>query len=154
MPAKVIAWKCLLLCVLSNFFASAQKINTGIFLVTGKDNPCENVALNIGKTVKICITPEPIISIQDFNSVTLINKLDPVGHVCNFNLVLSPAGFDKIKKLYSKLPHASLILVVDGTGVGYIKNLDSFHNKSLKIDGNLKDLTMIREKFEQALSKL
>jgi len=153
MAAKLIIAKCLLLMALTPSRSPLVETNAGIFLVVKNEKICEKRVFNIDKKVKVCVTPEPILAVDNFTSVSSIVKRDSLGVNCYFNLGFSQTGMERLKKIYTTLPQAELVLVVDNTVVGFITNLNTIRNKSLAIEGNEKDLILIHEKFKVALGQ-
>ena len=148
MPAILIVCKFFLL--FTDLSIQSRELDTGIYMVMNDTKICEKRITNIDKTIKLCVTPEPIIPIDDFISLSNIRVLNPENS--NFDLTLSAAGIGKIKDLHTQLPNAKLVLVVDHVVVGYVNNLDVIRNKSLLIEGEERHISAIHEKFRTILA--
>ena len=122
----------------------------GIF-VTASSKNCAQELVTFQKE-KICIASKPIIPISDFAYITKL-KTD-LNHSLYFNLVFTPAGYDKIKTLSSGLPSAQFVLVVKKQIVGLVKNIDMLNTRVLKIDagaGSKVELQLVHETLKMVL---
>jgi hypothetical protein len=132
-----------------------QETSTGIYLtIHSKKKDCPHLVYSRNKKIKVCATLKPIVTINDFKSVTEI-KQDLAANVSYFNLVLSQEGNDRLKNLITSLAGTELVLVVDETVVGLIKNKDQLVNRSIRIDGpaTSDDVTLVFNKLKQLLAE-
>lgn len=122
----------------------------GIF-VTASNKNCGQELVTFQKE-KICIASKPIIPITDFAYITDL-KTD-LNQTLYFNLVFTPPGYDKIKKLSSGLPNAQFVLVVKKQVIGWVKNIDLLNTRVLKIGagvGSNAELQLVHETLATVL---
>lgn len=113
---------------------TAQENSVGIFLTQKLTKNCQNILFTRNKKIKVCTPEKPIIWSEEFAYITEI-RIDEAQKLGYFNLFLSQKGYDKIKSVIEQLAGTELVLVVDNTVVGFIKNKDQIVNKSILIDG-------------------
>jgi hypothetical protein len=130
----------------------AQENNTGIFLTTEFHKNCKNLRSTRDKKIKVCTPLNPIILPEEFASITEITN-DGVRKLSYFHLVLSQPGNDKLKNIINQLSEIDLVLVVDNTVVGFIKNKNQIVNRSLQIDGPLRsdDVKWVYERLQRVI---
>jgi hypothetical protein len=148
MATKLLLYSVLLVIFYQN---PTQESDVGIFLTTEQRKNCQNVRFTRNKKIKVCTPSNPIIISEDFVSVTdIIN--DEARSISYFNLKFSQRGYDKIKGVISQFAGIELVLIVDNTVVGFIKNTDQIVNKSLQIDGPLHsdEVTWVYERLQKA----
>ena len=128
-----------------------QHVDIGIFVTIKFTKKCEYKLLTLNNR-KICVTSQPVLTVNDFAYITEIKK-DPAG-TYYFNLGFSDQGFIKLKKLSAAFPDTQLALVINNTIVGFIKNLDVLRNKTLKIDATSDGKTGLEAIHEKLLKAL
>ena len=107
--------------------AYAQPETTGFYIVLDKKKECTNPFKSLTISIPLCLSKNPIIAEIDFESVSTIHT-DSVRSTKYINLKISKAAYGKFMLMARKLPRTNLALVVDGTIVGVIENLESIGN--------------------------
>jgi hypothetical protein len=100
--------------------------------------------------VPLCLSKAPIIAQGDFESISNIFT-DSVRLAKYINLKISKEAYDKFLLISRKLPRIDLALVVDGTIVGVLDNLDAIGNP-IPIYANLysSDVEWVYQKLKKA----
>jgi hypothetical protein len=132
---------CLLVFLFSLFAEGVpQEKSIGIFMVMkdgGKKNiNCQKVLRSRNLKTSACIANTAVIGLEEFSSMTeIVNSV--IRRKSSFDLILSPNGYNKLKKIITSLPENELVLIVDDTVVGFIENLEQISNRSIEIGGEV-----------------
>jgi hypothetical protein len=130
----------------------AQENDAGIFLTAEFHKNCKNLRRTRDKKIKVCTPLKPIILPDEFSGITEIQN-DNGTNLSYFYLILSQPGYDKLKNIIDQLSETELVLVVDNTVVGFVKNKNQIVNKSLRIDGPLRsdDVKWVYERLQRVI---
>jgi hypothetical protein len=152
MVKVVVSWLFAILSMGSQLPVSAQENSIGIYVTTKLKQNCQKSLLSLNKKETICVTDNPVLSAGCFSKVTKL-KENSLLDIYYFHLVFSESGYQKFKLLYTELPNAEFVLVVDNKVIGFIKNPDEIKNKSLQIDGDARspELKWVHEKLKAVI---
>jgi hypothetical protein len=108
--------------------AFGQPESTGFYVVLDRKKECNNPFKSLTiMSVPLCLSKSPIIAEDDFESVGTIHT-DSTRATKYLNLKISKEAYARFLLMARKLPRTNLALVVDGTIVGVIDNLDKVGN--------------------------
>jgi hypothetical protein len=104
-----------------------QSEPTGFYIVLGKKKNCVNPFKSLNTDIPLCLSKSPIVTKKDFENIGKIH-IDSVHGTKYINLKISREAYSRFQLLGKKLPQTTLALVIDGTIVGIIENLQSIGN--------------------------
>jgi hypothetical protein len=133
----------------------AQQSTVEIYLpfkVEKKRDQCPNILYSRTKTTQVCVTSKPVISVTEFAYITEIIN-DNEKNYCYFNLIFTSSGYDKIKMISQTLPETEMVLTVNETVVGFIKNMDQISNRAIRIDGvaNAEEVHWVHSRLKEII---
>lgn len=135
--------------------AQGQEATAGIYItikVNKNKSGCPKELFAKDKKIRACVPIYPIISVNDFISLTVI-KNDERKNFSYFSVQLSEEGFSKLKDVTQELPGSQLAFVVNETIVGFIKNISQITNKSIQVDGkaNSEDVKWVHQELKKII---
>jgi hypothetical protein len=107
--------------------AYAQPDATGFYVLLDRKKECTNPFKSLSISTPMCLSKNPIITEVDFESVSTIHT-DSLRATKYISLKISKEAYGKVRLMAKKLPRTNLVLVVDGTIIGIISNLDTMGN--------------------------
>jgi hypothetical protein len=133
--------------------SATQENSVGIFLTQKLNKNCQRTLFTPDRKIKVCIPEKPIIWPEEFTGVTEIIT-DEANDFSSFALLLSHKGHDKIKRVIEQLAETELVLVVDNTVVGFVKNKNQIVNKSIQVNGTAHsgELKRVFERLQKIIS--
>jgi len=149
MSANLYRW-CLLFCCAATWHDSlCQSELTGFYIILERKKECVNTFRSRVEGLPLCLSKAPIIAQGDFESISDIFT-DSVRHAKYINLKISREAHDKFLLISKKLPRIDLALVVDGTIVGILDNLESIGNPiPIYADFYSSDVEWVYEKLKK-----
>jgi hypothetical protein len=105
----------------------SQSESTGFYVILDRKRECKNPFKSMNEGLPLCLSKAPIIAQGDFESISQV-FIDSVKQAKYINLKISKGAYDKFLLISKKLPRIDLALVVDGTIVGVLDNLDAIGN--------------------------
>jgi hypothetical protein len=136
---------------LSTLTSVAQTSPIGIYVSVKTKKRCENPVIGLDNK-KVCLAPQPVLTLDDISHISPM-KID-LANQSYFNLVFTEAGASKLRSLSIAFPNTKIVLVVDKTVVGVLKDLDVLKSNVLKMTGSTepgKNLEFVYEKLKTAL---
>jgi hypothetical protein len=131
--------------------ARAQDKRFGVFITVKYKKKCENQVVSL-ENKKFCIADQPVLKREDLSYITDI-KLD-LASQHYFNLVFTEAGATKLRNLSIAFPNTQIVLVVDQTIVGFLKDLDILKSNVLKMTAGeqyTNNVEVVHEKLKSVL---
>jgi hypothetical protein len=105
-----------------------QSESTGFYVVLDRKKECTNPFKSLAiVTIPVCLSKNPIVTKDDFENISKIH-VDSIQATKYVNLKISKESFARFQLLGKKLPKTTLALVIDGTIVGIIENLQLIGN--------------------------
>ena len=112
---------------------SQEKATTGFYIMIAEKGNCPQLFATRDKKQTYCVPRKPILDQGIFVSITEVKIKEKRKYV---DLYLSPKGMETLKSLVKNLPNATLILVVDDSVIGVLKNTDVV-GRFIRIDSDI-----------------
>jgi hypothetical protein len=104
-----------------------QSESTGFYVVLEKKKECVNPFKSLTPGTPLCLSKNPIVTKNDFENIGKIHT-DSIQATKYVNLKITKEAYSRFQLLGKKLPQTTLALVINGTIVGIIENLQSIGN--------------------------
>lgn len=130
-----------------SLLSRAQETSFGIYFTTKSKNCPKKVATITKK--KICVMAQPVVALEDVSHISPIRY--DFQNQPYFNIAVTEAGLSKLKNLAIAFPNQQIAVVVDGTLIGYLSDLNRLRSPYIKIgssDGSLQNIEMIHKKLK------